>query len=320
MNKPAPVTIRTATPDDLPALRSVAANSFDRERVNRAGIVDLLHPRPGLDPGLSVVAIHGGEVIGFALASIPPASPGDTGYVDAWAVNPGARVQGIGTALLAEVESRLSAAGCTRLQIGGSQHHYAWPGIDLEYTAALVAAERLGFVELSRVHNMDVDLRTWLPDTPAVDATVRRAKISDLPALGDLVGAHFNPVWLDELSLAIDRTIPAAHVAERDGQILGFAAHGVYLPDLFGPLGTDPTQRRGGIGRALLDACLHDMSAAGLPVAQIGWIGPAGFYARAAGARMGRTFAILRKEIGVRTATLPGAGTDPTGQPPLSAD
>ncbi|MET3804136.1 uncharacterized protein YraI [Nakamurella sp. UYEF19] len=37
---------------------------------------------------------------------------------------------------------------------------------------------------------------------------------------------------------------------------------------------------------------------AGLRVAQINWIGPAGFYSRAVGARMGRTFAVLEKVIG----------------------
>ena len=297
MTGPAPGYLRTAAHADLPVMRMVAAKSFDRERVNRAAIVDLLFPRPGVAPNLSVVAVRGGEVIGFAFASTAPGPTGDTGYVDAWAVHPTARSQGVGAALLTEVEARLSAAGCRCLRMGGSQWQYAWPGIDLEYTAALVAAQRAGFTSVSQVHNMDVDLTTWVQDTPAVEATVRRARPSDLPALGDLVEAHFNPVWLDELGRALDRAVPTVHVAERDGRLIGFAAHGVYQPDLFGPLGTDPTGRRGGVGRALLDACLGDMAAAGLPVAQIGWIGPARFYARAAGARMGRTFAILRKAI-----------------------
>ena len=278
-------------------MRMVAANSFDRERVNRAAIVDLLFPRPGVDPNLSVVAIRGGEVIGFAFASTAPGPTDDTGYVDAWAVHPTARLQGVGAALLTEVEARLSAAGCRWLQIGGSQHQYAWPGIDLEYTAALVAAERAGLTSVSQVHNMDVDLTTWVRATPTVDVRIRRATVTDLAALGDLIDAHFAAVWLDEVRRALDRAVPTVHVAERDGRLIGFAAHGIYQPDLFGPLGTDPTGRRGGVGRALLDACLGDMAAAGLPVAQIGWIGPARFYARAAGARMGRTFAILRKAI-----------------------
>ena len=320
MTEQASFRLRTASRADLPAMRIVAAKSFDRERVNRAGIVDLLYPRPGVDPGLSVVAIRGGDVTGFAFASIPPMPTSDTGYVDAWAVHPRARLQGMGTALLAEVESRLSAAGCRWLQIGGSQHQYAWPGIDLEYTAALVAAERAGFTSVSQVHNMDVDLRTWVPGPPAVEASVRRARMSDLPALSDLVEAHFNPVWLDELRLALDRALPTVHVAVRDGRLIGFAAHGVYQPDLFGPLGTDPTGRRGGTGRALLDACLGDMAAAGLPVAQIGWIGPVRFYVRAAGARMGRTFAILRKAIDEPTGDPNRSGAGPTAPTSRSAD
>jgi ribosomal protein S18 acetylase RimI-like enzyme len=292
-----PVRLRTASDGDLQEMRMIAANSFDRERVNRAGIVDLLYGRPGIDPSLNVVAIRGGEVIGFACASMPSMPEGDTGYVDAWAVHPSARFQGVGTALLSEVETRLSAAGCTWLQAGGTQWQYAWPGIDFEYTAALIAAERAGFARVSVVHNMDVDLTTWVPARSQVDATVRRARMADLPALGDLIEANFSAVWLDEVRLALDRSTPTAHVAETGRRLIGFAAHGVYQPDLFGPLGTDPAQRGGGIGRALLDACLGDMAAAGIPVAQIGWIGPAPFYARAAGARMGRTFAVLRKAV-----------------------
>jgi predicted N-acetyltransferase YhbS len=99
------------------------------------------------------------------------------------------------------------------------------------------------------------------------------------------------------MSLALSRPRPTAFVAERGGRPVGFAAHAVYRPDLFGPLGVLPSERGSGIGRALLSACLHDMAAAGLAVAQISWVGPAQFYERAVGARIGRTFVILGRSI-----------------------
>ena len=297
MIDPASVHVRTARESDLPAMRRVAASSFDRERVHRAGIVDLLHFRPAVDADLRVVAVRGGELIGFAFASIPPMSTPATGHIDAWAVHPVARLRGVGGALLTEVEKRLSNAGCRWVLMGGTTWFYAWPGIDLAYTAALVAAERAGFTRESLVHNMDVDLTTWIPAAPTAGAPVRRARRSDHPALHDLIGAHFQPVWQHEVDLALERPRPTLHVAERDHRIIGFAAYGIYQPDLFGPLGTDPAQRGAGVGLALLHACLHDMAATGLPVAQIGWIGPARFYARAAGARIGRSFAVFRKTL-----------------------
>lgn len=292
------VQLRTACEDDLPAMRQVAAGCFVNERVHRAGIVDLLYSRPQVDPDLRVVAVRGDDIVGFVFASTPPGSTTATGYVDGWAVIVSERLKGVGSALLTEVESRLSAAGCRWVQMGGTTWFYAWPGIDLAYTAALVAAGKAGFTCQSLVHNMDVDLIRWVPMPPDAAVTVRRARASDGPVLHDLIEAHFEAVWQHEVHLALQRAHPTVHVAERDGRLVGFAAHGVYQPDLFGPLGTDPAQRGSGIGVALLHACLGDMAVAGLPVAQIGWIGPARFYARAAGARIGRTFAILRKALG----------------------
>lgn len=292
------VEVRAARDDDLPALHRIAVRCLDRERVHRAGIVDLLYARPGVDPRLSLVAAHGEEVLGFAFASVPPWAAARTGYLDAWAVSPQAQGRGVGGALLTEVESRLVSAGCRWAQMGGNTWFYAWPGIDLAYTAALVAAERAGFIRQSLAHNMDVDLTTWLPDAPRGEMPVRRAQATDGARLRTLVAAHFDSVWQRELDLALARPLPTVHLAEQGGDLVGFAAHGVYRADLFGPLGTAPSQRGSGVGRSLLSACLGDMAAAGLPVAQIGWIGPARFYSRAAGARIGRTFSIMGKAIG----------------------
>lgn len=298
MTSSEPVRLRTACAEDLPLIRRIAAASFIHERVHRASVVDLLFSRPQVDPDLRVVAVSGDDIVGFVFASIPPDPPTATGYVDGWAVAPCHRLRGVGTALLAEAGSRLSSAGCRSVQMGGTTWFYAWPGIDFEYTAALLAAHSAGFAQQSVVHNMDVDLISWVPKPRGHATIVRRAEASDGPALQDLIEAHFSAVWQHEVQLVLQRARPTMHVAETDGRLVGFAAHGVYQPDLFGPLGTDPAERGTGIGAALLDACLGDMALAGLPVGQIGWIGPAGFYARAADARIGRTFAVLQKPLG----------------------
>jgi hypothetical protein len=58
-------------------------------------------------------------------------------------------------------------------------------------------------------------------------------------------------------------------------------------------MGTDPVQRHGGVGNALLSAIATDLMAAGLQSVEVAWVGPVGFYANAAGATVSRTFRTL---------------------------
>jgi mycothiol synthase len=271
-------------------------------------VVDLLHHRPLVGSPVRVVAACDGTVLAFCYASV---SAG-VGHLDGFAVAAGARRRGIASALLRAVCHQLAASGCRSVETGGTTWHYAWPGIDREYVAAMNLARHLGFRQQSVAYNMDVDLTGWVPGRAAAALTrgatpcptVRRARPTDAAPLHDLISEHFNPVWDYEIGLALRRTAPGVFVAERDGRVLGFAAHGVYRPDLFGPLGTDPDERGTGIGQALLLACLDDMAKAGLTLAQISWIGPAQFYAKAVNARIGRTFVVLDKilETGSPTA------------------
>jgi mycothiol synthase len=54
-------------------------------------------------------------------------------------------------------------------------------------------------------------------------------------------------------------------------------------------MATDPDRQRGGVGRALLGAVCADLAAQGHGTAEIAWVGPTGFYAKA-GARVSRVF------------------------------
>jgi predicted N-acetyltransferase YhbS len=276
-------------------LRRIAAAALGRERVDPAGVVDLLHFRPGLSPSLRLVATWDGGIAGFCYASV---SEG-VGSLDGIAVAAAVRRRGIGTALVTETLRRLADAGCDAVRTGGTFWYYAWPGIDVEYTAALALAQRCGFRQEQVAHNMDVDLaaRRTAPVQDRQQPEVRRGRAGDTEAVLALISEHFPSPWEREMTLALGRPLPTAFVAERAGRLVGFAAYAVYRPDLFGPLGTVPNERGSGIGRALLSACLDDMAAAGLAVAQISWIGPAAFYERAAGARIGRTFVVLGKSL-----------------------
>jgi len=169
------------------------------------------------------------------------------------------------------------------------------------YTAALCFAERHGYRRTRAIQNMDVPLDRWVPGRAAEALThpgatsVRRATPADWPRLESFIQAGFTEVWRGEAALALQRDIPTIFIASRDERIIGFACHGVYRADWFGPLGVDPDSRGEGLGEALLLLCLDDLAAAGVTVAQIGWIGPMAFYSKTVDARCGRVFAVLEK-------------------------
>jgi mycothiol synthase len=292
------VSTREATSGDVPVLRRLAASSFDLEPAGRAALVDLLFDRPPGDRSLRLVAEVDGSLVAFAFGSVHE----QTGYVDAIAVEEAVRRRGVGSTLLATLEDRLALAGAGHLAIGGNTSFYAWPGIDVGYTAALCFAERHGYRRVRDIQNMDVRLDSWVPGRVADvlnehgrAATVRRATAADLPALETFIHAGFTEVWRGEARLALQRDIPTIFIASRAEHITGFACHGVYRADWFGPLGVDPDSRGDGLGGALLLLCLDDLAAAGVAVAQIGWIGPMAFYAKTVDARCGRVFAVLVK-------------------------
>ena len=292
--------VRAAVGADLPAIRHLADVSLEVEPMPRAALADLLYRRPPRAPRLRLVADTGGEVVGFAFGSVHSG----VGYVDAIAVRPDRTRRGIGTSLLAALEAELLRARPARLQIGGNTWYYAWPGIDLRYTGARRLAERAGYAQREIAQNMDVSLAGWISGTAddvlrrhGSRVVVRRAVGADRAALAAFVRERFDEVWRHEADLAVHRDVPTAFLAARDDRIVGFACHGVYRADWFGPIGVDPGERGTGSGEALLRACLDDLAAAGVPAAQIGWIGPQTFYERTVGARLGRRFAILDKPV-----------------------
>jgi predicted N-acetyltransferase YhbS len=126
---------------------------------------------------------------------------------------------------------------------------------------------------------------------------VRRATADDRPAVSAFVAGEFTDGWCAEAARAMDRELPTVFIALRGEAVVGFACHGVYRTDWFGPIGTAAAERGSGIGEALLRVCLDDLARAGVRRAQIAWVGPTAFYSRTVGARIGRQFVILEKHL-----------------------
>jgi len=250
----------------------------------------------------------GGAVIGSpdglgAVAVVRRARPGRSldepgpGFIRLLAVDPRAQRAGLGRALLGAAHDWLFEHGADEVRPGGEAPFYLWPGVDVRATPALCLFESVGYVPVGAEVNlaMGVPLRTSTvaraPGAPGF--VVRRALDDDAArAAVDFVG-HHAPHWVPEVERALEHG--SCLVALLDGgEVAGVGCHSVNRAGWVGPLLTDPVHRSAGIGRALLVEISRDLSSADLRGAEIAWIGPLGFYVRAADAWVSRVFRTLR--------------------------
>lgn len=265
------------------------------------------------------------EPVGFLIASL---REGDAciGVIEMFGVATHLRRRGMGRALLRAAESALAALGATGVRVMGNAPVYAWPGVDLRCTAALTFLEGAGYVRTREAIDMGVDL-VALADSGAFGAMPARDGDLEVVTLGgtapeDLVlrervqvwvAQEFADGWRRELEEALWRghqgraagAVVALRHTTAEPEIVGFAAYGAQRPALFGPMGTAESARGTGIGSRLLLESLAAQHAAGIGWADIGWVGPAGFYERTCGATVSRTYALLSKELAPVGAVAP---------------
>ena len=138
-------------------------------------------------PYLGLIAVQDSSTIGACIGSVAQADDGSAeGFIDLLVVDRAQRRQGIGRQLAAEMERQLAARGCQQIDLSGSSPNYAWPGVDIHYTAAVCFAEDTGYQRQGCEVNMDVDLSGAPLDTRAAEdrlasegIEVRRADAAD---------------------------------------------------------------------------------------------------------------------------------------------
>ncbi|MFG3713082.1 GNAT family N-acetyltransferase [Micromonospora sp. NPDC047730] len=299
------------TADRAPAVVELCRRALDlpEDAAEAPALVAALWARAAADrPVVALGAYRGAELVGALVCSLSGRDAG-LGHVDLVVVHPDHRRRGVGRALLSSAERTLAGLGAAEVLLAGNPPYYAWPGIDVRYTPAVCAALALGYRQDRTAWNMTADLS--YDDSPALRSTeaaearlagrgvsVRRAEPADLPALAEFARATFGGAWDAELAGSVGREGAGCHLAERDGEVLGFAAYGSSRPSWFGPMGTAPAAEGSGIGGVLLRRCLRDQRAAGVTAAQIGWVGPVPFYSGSAGARVERVFFLYRRTLG----------------------
>lgn len=299
------VRIRAASDDDRMAVRELCVAALDADEPENAEAFPAVLARR---PHHHLVAVDPDEgVVGTAIGSVQQTDDGRVGHIDLLAVLPTARGRGIGRELLAALEAELRSAGCVESRFEGNPPSYAWAGIDTRYTRAICLAESAGYVKTGDALNMHADLAALgsVLDTSDDERRlaesgieVRRLAASDVESIRPWLDG-WGGSWAAEALAGLAFDPVRCHIAReaRSGAWWGFAAWGCTGPTLFGPMGTEATARRHGIGSVLLRRCLADQRDAGFARTEIGWTGPYRFYARAVHARITRTFWLYRKEL-----------------------
>lgn len=288
--------------DELPAASGVphetealARASFDLDGDDAARLPGMVWSDSSGAARVRLLARDGDRVVGVAVGSVV----GTTGFLDLLAVAPEWRRRGIGSELIGHWESRAAALGAATLSIGANLHGYAWPGVDIRYTPAIATFLHVGYSRRDVLFNMDVDLTHVKPPTVSelrrleeAGVTVRRGAIEDADALARHTASEWSEVWARETQVALHRSLPSIFLALADGEVIGFAAHGVLRATHFGPLATVPAWRRIGVGGILTRLALVDMAVHGDRFGEIAWVNVDAipFYSRSANARLGRTF------------------------------
>ena len=291
------VTIRAARADDEAAVSELCPDVLQpADVVDDEGLAQLLWRTPGVS---AFVAEASGSVIGAAFGTVIPETDATlAGAITLLAVDPGHAHQGVGRALLEELERRLGDLGATEIWTGGGQPRFWWPGIDATETATITFFENAGYVEDDRVDNMRVALaEADLAARPRADVSIRRLTAEEWPSFLSWMETAWEDPWGTEVETTLHRSPVSCFVAERNGSYLGFAAYATNRHSWFGPMGSSPEARGSGLGSELLRLCLRDYVEQGLTECEIGWVGPVAFYEKAVGAAVWRTFVRLRKPL-----------------------
>ncbi|MGC9358872.1 MAG: GNAT family N-acetyltransferase [Anaerolineae bacterium] len=297
------IALMTVGPEGASILADLARACGLDDWIDARAVTRFLLADPTSPPELRLLAVCDGIPCGFAGASLREGQA----VVQLFGVIPEHRREGIGTRLLTELEARARDRGITRIQVTGVPGGYFYPGVPLDATPAICLLERCGYrTDRTCRVDMDVDLTTADLNTSArVEALagqgvqVRRATRSEVPAVARFAEQHFSRAWGIEVqgAVAADADEPPLFAAWHQGEVVSFAVYDTLGHARFGPTGTRPDMRQRGIGTVLLKLCLASMRSRGDLHAQIIWVGPIGFYARAVNARIHRAYWSYGKDL-----------------------
>jgi len=297
------VVLKMVDPDDAPLLADLAQACGLDGWIDARAVTRFLLADPTSPPEMRLLAVCDGTPCGFAGASLREGQA----VVQLFGVIPQHRREGIAARLLTELEGRARDRGMTSMQVTGVPGGYFFPGVPIDATPAICLLEKRGYrTDRNCRVDMDVDLMAADLDTSAQveslagqGVQVRRATRPEIDAVARFAEQHFSRAWGMEVqgAVAADADELPLFAAWHQGEVVSFAVYDTLGHARFGPTGTRPDMRQRGIATILLKLCLASMRSRGDAHAQIIWVGPIGFYARAVNARIHRAYWSYGKEL-----------------------
>lgn len=134
-----------------------------------------------------------------------------------------------------------------------------------------------------------------LPTVPGLEEklrtkgiTIKKALAPDMSKIVAFTEANGHPGWADEIRVCFMNQPASCYIAVKDKEIIGFGCYESTARGFFGPTLVKDSERRQGIGKALLLSCLFSLREMGYAYAFIGWPEPDAihFYQEATGGMM----------------------------------
>ena len=117
-----------------------------------------------------------------------------------------------------------------------------------------------------------------LPTAPGLEDALREKGIVIKKALGPdmsrvvaFTEENGHPGWADEIRICFTNHPASCYIAVKSKEIVGFGCYETTARGFFGPTLVKDTERRQGIGKALLLKCLESLRELGYAYAFIGW-------------------------------------------------
>lgn len=134
-------------------------------------------------------------------------------------------------------------------------------------------------VKLYEISSLDEN--SFLKDKSVI---IKRPIGPEKHVIVDWVLKNFSGGWASEVDVSLSKTPPTCFVAIKDDLIIGFACYDSTSKGFFGPIGVLESERKTGVGKALLVKTLKQMCFDGYAYAVIGWAGPIDFFKKTVGA------------------------------------
>ena len=134
-----------------------------------------------------------------------------------------------------------------------------------------------------------------LPTAPGLEEALRAKGITiqkvlapDMSKVVSFTVENGHPGWADEIRVCFAHHPVSCYIAVKDKEIIGFGCYEATARGFFGPTLVKDSERRQGVGKALLLACLFSLREMGYAYAFIGWPDPDAihFYQEATGGMM----------------------------------